>query len=409
MATPNAHAFLSASSAARWAHCTASPHFEKDFPSTTSVFAEEGTLAHSFCELYAKLRFTDMKQEEFSEGIANLQRAELYDPEMLKTAEFYADYLWRVSLEYKNPPHVVTEVRLDLTEYIPEGFGTSDCILIGDGKLTVVDYKHGKGVAVSAKDNFQMRLYALGALKRYAPFFSITQVMTAIVQPRIREDASEGISEELLTAEELGAWGEWIKPLAQAAFTGEGVEFHPGDWCHFCRGRAACKARADNYTALEDFKDIPPKGKANGADIISGNYLTNKQIGDLLNRAEGLKQWAEDLKDYALGAILNGETIPGYKVVEGRSQRKIEDPDKAVEALLRAGYPKEILYEYKLRTLTALEKAVGKKDFTSIAGEFIVKPAGAPTLVPESDRRKAYSPAAADFREVAKEAAKEAE
>ena len=376
MATPNAHAFLSASSAARWAHCTASPHFEKDFPSTTSVFAEEGTLAHSFCELYAKLRFTGMKQEEFSEGIANLQRAELYDPEMLKTAEFYADYLWRVSLEYKNPPHVVTEVRLDLTEYIPEGFGTSDCILIGDGKLTVVDYKHGKG---------------------------------AIVQPRIREDASEGISEELLSVEELREWGEWIKPLAQAAFTGEGVEFHPGDWCHFCRGRAACKARADGYTALEDFKDIAPKGKASGADIISGNYLTNEQIGDLLTRAEGLKQWAEDLKDYALGAILNGETIPGYKVVEGRSQRKIEDPDKAVEALEKAGYPKEILYEYKLRTLTALEKAVGKKDFTAIAGPYIVKPAGAPTLVPESDRRKAYSPAAADFREVAKEAAKEAE
>lgn len=401
MATPNAHAFLSASAAARWARCTASPHFEKDFPASTSVFAEEGTLAHSFCELHAKARFSNaMTQEEFTAELERLKAEELYDPEMLRTAEFYVDYLWRRAMEYEAMPHVVTEVKLDLQEYIPEGFGTSDCIMIGGKELTVIDYKHGKGVEVSAAGNFQMRLYALGALRRYAPFYRIETVRTAIVQPRITDD----VSEEVLTVDALREWGEWIKTRAQAAFTGEGADFLAGDWCRFCRGRAACKARAENYTALEDFKGIPPKGKAGGADIIKGNYLTNEQIGDLLSRAEGLKQWAEDLKDYALGAILNGEAVPGYKVVEGRTQRKIGDPDKAVEALTQAGYPKEILYEYKLRTLTALEKAVGKKDFTAIAGPYIVKPAGAPTLVPESDKRKPYSPAAADFREVAKEA-----
>ena len=252
------HAFLSASSAHRWLNCTAAPSFEAQFPKTTSAYADEGTLAHSICEIYAKRKFgVNLDRKKINAELAKLKRAEYYDPEMLETATTYVEYLVEKAMSFPNSPYVVQEIKVDFSDYVPQGFGTCDCVMIGDGKLHITDYKHGKGVKVEAVGNPQMRLYALGALKHFGAIFgdTIKTVSMGICQPRI----SEYPSEEEMTVEELRAWGESIKPLADAAYNGKG-EYHSGAWCKFCRGKAQCKARAEANSALADFKDfITPK------------------------------------------------------------------------------------------------------------------------------------------------------
>ena len=230
MATPNTHAVVTASGYERWSHCTAAPRYEEGFPEReTSVYALEGTLAHSVCELYGRKYFTVMSTRKFNADLKKLKAEKLWKDEMAKTAEFYVDTLKEKSNEYGGKiPHVSFEVRVDLSDYIPDGFGTCDCVMIGGDTLRIFDYKHGKGVPVSSVGNGQMRLYALGALKMFAPIFgdTIKRVCTAIVQPRITED----VTEEWLTVDELKAWGEQIKPKAQAAYFGMGM-FYAGDWC----------------------------------------------------------------------------------------------------------------------------------------------------------------------------------
>jgi hypothetical protein len=400
MATPTDHALLSASSSHRWLNCTAAPHYEEQFPSETSVFADEGTLAHKFAELAAKYNFNVINKRKFNSEIKKLQKDELYKDEMLETSKFYAEYLHQKSLSYNKRPYVVQEVKVDFSDYAPEGFGTCDCVMIGDDHLHITDYKHGKGVEVSAANNSQMRLYALGALKQYSAIFSgIKRVSMAIVQPRITED----ISEEELTIDELLAWGENIKPLAQKAFTGEGAEFHQGTWCKFCKGKNVCKARAENATALEDFMNIPIEGKLKPEQrLVTPTVLTDDEVADLLVRGADLVAWFNDLQEYALGAILQGREIKGFKVVAGRSNRAFTDQDGAIEAIKAAGYEETVLRkapEYK--SLSELEKLVGKKDFESLVGKFITKPLGKPTLTTADDKREPYNAAVADFKEAA--------
>ncbi len=257
MPTPIKHALLSASSAHRWLECTAAPRFEEQFPSGTSEYAEEGTLAHSICELYARQYFTTVTKRKFNAELKKLQAKERYSDEMLHTAEAYVQYLKEKALGFSSKPYVTQEIKVDFSDYVPEGFGTCDCVMIGGDTLHITDYKHGKGVPVTAVGNPQMRLYALGALKLFKPIYgdSIKNVSMGICQPRLSETASE----ETLTVEQLYSWGESIKPLANEAFNGPGV-FVPGEHCRFCKGKAQCRARAEQNTALEDVKDCVPVG-----------------------------------------------------------------------------------------------------------------------------------------------------
>lgn len=404
MATPNAHALLSASAAHRWLVCTAAPRFEEQFPSTTSEYAEEGTLAHAICELYVKKHFSPMSKRTFNSELKKLQANTHYNDEMLTTAQVYLDYLKSEAMTFPSMPFVTQEARVDLTDYIPDGFGTCDCVMIGGDTLHITDYKHGKGVPVSAENNPQMRLYALGALKMFGMIYgdSIKKVSMAICQPRLFAEPSK----EVITVEELTAWGEWVKPLAQEAYNGNG-KFCPGEHCRFCRGKAQCRARAEQNTALEDFKDCVPAGKA-APELLTMSaearqvlglptLLSDAEIGELLTRGESLVAWYNDLKEYALASILAGKEIPGYEAVEGKSNRVFKDADAVFRILTEKGWDEAVLYERKPKTLSELEKLLGKKKFAELLGEQVVKPKGAPTLAPASDKRTAYNSAASDF------------
>lgn len=402
MPTPNIHALLSASSAHRWLACTAAPHFEENFPDGTSTYAEEGTLAHAICELYARKKFTIMTTRKFNAELKKLQAQPLYQEEMLRTAEAYVEYLTEKAMSYTATPHVAMEVRVDLTDYIPDGFGTCDCIMVGGDTLHITDYKHGKGVPVSAVENPQMRLYALGALRLYSAVYGdqIKKVSMGICQPRLSEDASE----DALTAEELLAWGERIKPIAKEAYDGPGT-FCPGDHCRFCKGKAQCRARAAHFAGFSDYTGIEIAGRLDEdtrTDRIADGtpILSNADVADLLVKAEGLAAWYKDLQDYAASALLAGDEIPGFKLVEGRSNRTFTDVDEAIQALLNAGYEEAMIYDRKPKTLTELEKMLGKKAFAELLSGYVTKPKGKPTLAPASDKREAYNPGAAEFEGV---------
>lgn len=400
MPTPEKHALLSASSAARWLKCTAAPRYEEQFPETTSEYAEEGRLAHAICELKVIKKFTtQISPRTFTTRLNKLKKEPLYSPEMDKTSDLYVEHLTELAMTYNSTPSVAAEVQVDLTDYIPEGFGTCDCIMIGGDTLSITDYKHGKGVPVSAEGNPQMRLYALGALKRYRAVYgnAIKRVRMTIDQPRIQEE----VSTETITVEELLAWGESIKPIAAKAYVGLGT-FCPGEHCRFCRGKAQCKARAAQNTALEEFKDcVPQNGKKQ--PLFGQGTLTDEEIGDLLIRGKELVKWYKDLEEYALGTILKGGTIPGWKAVAGKSNRTFTDTEAALNAATAAGYDKSLLYELKPKTLTELEKLMGKAEFADKLGSFVVKPIGKPTLALLTDKREAYNPAAADFAGVTDE------
>lgn len=405
MATPTKHALLSASSSSRWLKCTASPRFEEQFDESTSQYAEEGRLAHEVCEQLAAYNFGSITKRTYNTRINKMKKDPLWQDEMIKTAEFYGQYLWEKSMSYKEKPYVTQEVQVDYSDYVPGGFGTCDCVMIGGDTLHITDYKHGKGVEVSAECNSQMRLYALGALKHYSIIYgdAIKKVAMAIVQPRI----TENVSEETITVEELKAWGESIKPTAQIAFAGTG-EFQPGSWCRFCRGKAQCRARSENFTALEDFKEALIEGKMTPPDVESYEQavcldadvppvLSDEEIADLLIRGKDLMKWYEDIQAYALEALLAGKDILGWKAVAGRSNRAFTDADKAVAAVIAVGYDEAVVYEKKAKSLSELEKLMGKKDFAEKIGTFITKPVGKPTLVEQSDKREPYNPAVADF------------
>ena len=409
MASPSSHALLSPSAAHRWLNCTMAPTYEQQFPDSSSSYAAEGTVAHAICEIYAKRKFgRNINKSALTRELNKLKKSEYYSDEMLTTAEDYVEFLAEKAMQFEHPPYVVTEIKVDLEEYIPEGFGSCDCIMIGDGRLQIVDYKHGQGVEVDAKNNPQMMLYALGALKHFTAIYgnSIKVVAMSICQPR-----RSNLSDWEIFTDQLLSWGEYIKPIAVSAFNGTG-KYQPGEWCRFCKGRAVCKARADQFSALNDFKDCVPQGKVSPeiaklpqearAALGAPNILTDEQVGELLTIGAELVKWYSDLQDYALQAILDGKDIPGYKVVAGRSSRAFKDEAAALLALRDAGYDESVFLETKVRSLSAIEKAVGKKDFGVLMADYITKPLGKPTLVEESDKRAPYSTAASDFGEVNK-------
>ena len=409
---PEKHALLSASAASRWLTCTAAPRFEEGLPESTSTYAAEGSLAHAIAELKALKKFTIMTGRTYSTRLNKLKKDPLYDPEMDKTTDLYLEHLTEQAMLYDSTPTVAVEVRVDFSEYVPEGFGTCDCVMIGGDTLSITDYKHGKGVPVAATGNPQMRLYALGALKRYAAVFgdTIKQVRMSIDQPRLNS-----YSTDLITVEELLDWGNSIKPIAQKAFSGLG-EFVPGEHCRFCRGKAQCRARANANSALEDFKGCVPAATIQPGEFVpqvhsyitpNGNevhpLLTDAEVGDLLIRGQHLIQWYKDLEEYATKRLMDGKPIEGWKLVAGRSVRTFTDQDAAIQAVIAAGYDEALVYDRKPKTLSELEKLMGKTEFAEKIGSFVVKPLGKPTLALATDKREAYNPAASDFAGVVSE------
>lgn len=400
MSSPSSHALLSPSAASRWLNCTPAPRLEAELPESTSEYAAEGTLAHSVCELLARKKFTIVKPSAHNTALKKLKKDALWDDEMLTTAATYVEHLLERYMSFPNKPYIVFEVKVDITDYVPEAFGTCDCVMIGGEELIITDYKHGKGVPVSAENNPQMMLYALGALKLYRPIYgdAIKRVSMYIDQPRLNSYGGHS-----MTVDELLAWGEnEVKQKAALAFAGLG-NFNPGDHCRFCRAKAQCRVRAGVHTALEDFKDalLPTPENRLRSEAFDGAppLLTDAEIGDLLARGKSLVDWYNSLEEYALTTLLNGGAIPGYKAVEGTSKTTFApDYDTAAAVLIEAGYDRATLYKETPETLSALDKLVGgRTKLKELLGDHLYKPAGKPTLAPESDKRPPYSSAAADF------------
>ncbi|MBG9603932.1 DUF2800 domain-containing protein [Cytobacillus firmus] len=380
-----AHALLSASASHRWLACTPSVRLEEQFPDSTSEYAEEGTLAHEIAELKLRKHFVEpISQRAFNTRLNKMKKHELYQDEMLKHTDTYLEYLQGIALSLSAAPYVAVEKRINYSSYAPEGFGTVDCLIIGGETLYVTDFKYGKGVAVSAEDNPQMKLYALGAFLEYSFLYPIKEIKLAIIQPRLNS-----ISEFTLTVEELLAWGEEIKPAAKKAFDGEG-DFVPGEHCKFCRAKAKCRARAEEFSALADFTSLKPP------------LLTDEEVGQMLEKGQHVESWIKALKEYALAECLKGNQIAGWKAVEGRGTRAYTDIDSAFNHLRVNGVDEAILYERVPLTVPKLEKQLGKKEFRELLEEagHVVKSAGKPTLAPISDKRQAVgSPdASSDFQ-----------
>lgn len=385
------HALLSPSSAHRWLNCPLAPRLEATLPEQPSEYAKEGTLAHSVCEITAKKKFKKVKAAEYNKVIRGLKKKELWDDEMLHTAETYVEHLSERAMSFENEPYITFEVKVDIGDYVPEAFGRCDCVMFGGNTLVITDYKHGKGVPVSADENPQMMLYALGALKLYQPLFggAIKNVEIYIDQPRLNSYEGWAVS-----TEDLLKWGEEIKPKAQMAFMGFG-EYHAGDWCRFCRAHGICKAQAQQMTsALDDF------GAVSGSNPA---LLTPEQMSEALAKGKCLVDWYTKLQEKSLEALLSGTKIPGYKVVEGRSVRVWTDQDKALEKLQANGVERAMIYDSVPKTLAQLEKMLGTKKFGELVGEFVTKPQGKPALATADDKRAEFNSAVADFAGVAKE------
>lgn len=369
---PTQHALLSASSAHRWLHCTGSPLLEKEFPDTTSVYAQEGTLAHELCELKLKKYTTVMPKGTYTRAHNKITKSELWQNEMESTSETYLEYVKGIMLACKIAPAVLIEKRVDFSRYVPEGFGTADCLILAGDTLHVIDYKHGKGVVVDADHNPQMMLYALGAIDELSLLYRFKSIHMVIVQPRVNN-----ISEFTMTADELREWGESVvKPKAEAAISGKG-EFEAGDWCRFCRAKQQCKTRYESNDSL-----YPELSERHDPRLI-----TLDELGEYLKRGRDMAAWLEDMKEYALSETLAGAEVPGWKAVEGRGSRAFTDTDEAVDTLIKNGIDESVLYERRVLTLAQMEKAVGKKAFGEIVGNLVVKNPGKPTLVEESDKR----------------------
>ena len=380
---PTQHALLSASSAHRWLHCTGSPLLEKDFPDSTSVYAQEGTLAHELCELKLMAYTGEITKRKLTSMKNKLMKSELWQPEMDSTSEAYLDYIKDITMSYTVKPVILTEKKVDFSQYVPEGFGTADCLILAGDTLHVVDYKHGKGVVVDADHNPQMMLYALGAMSELSLLYRFKFVHMTIVQPRV-----SNISEFTMTADELREWGESVvKPKAEAAMSGNG-EFEAGDWCRFCRAKQQCKTRYESNGSL-----YPELSAQHDPGLI-----TLDELGEYLRRGRDMAAWLEDMKEYALSESLAGADVPGWKAVEGRGSRAFTDTDEAVDTLIKNGIDESVLYERRVLTLAQMEKAVGKKAFGEIVGNLVVKNPGKPTLVEESDKRPKITnqPTAAD-------------
>lgn len=389
---PDKHALLSASSASRWLNCPPSARLTANMPDTESVYAKEGTLAHAMCEVKLMGFMTPVSKRTITAKLNKLKKNELYQPEMDRFTDVYVDYVKNLALSFDSRPGMFVEKQVDYSNYAPDGFGTSDCIIICGEDLHIIDFKYGKGVTVSAEDNPQMKLYALGAFNLYQMFYPIKQIHLSIIQPRL-----DNISEWTLSLEELLSWGESIKPISRLAYDGGG-EFKSGSHCKFCKIAATCRKRAEGNLELAKYEFAKPVSLVKKDEPT----LTDDEVGKILKTAQDLRTWVDELEKYALNAVLAGKKIDGWKAVEGRGSRKwasdIADVEKRLTTL---GYPTDIVYERKALSVAQLEKMVGKSDLENFE-DLIEKTKGKPTLVPESDKRPEYvqgTTATEDFKE----------
>lgn len=370
------HAILSASGAHRWMNCTPSARLCESYEDKGSEYAAEGTSAHMLCEYKLKAALGIRAKDPTAD-------LTYYNEEMEDCANGYAAFILEIVETAKQTcadPVVLIEQRLDFSKYVEGGFGTGDCVIITDGTLHVVDYKHGQGVLVEAEDNPQMKLYTLGALEIFDGIYDIDTVSMTIYQPR-----RDNVSTHTVFKESLYQWAEEVlKPTAELAYAGDG-EFNCGEWCMFCRAKAECRARAEAKLKLAAFEfALPP-------------LLSDEDIEEILDKLDDLTSWANDIKSYALEAALKGKQWKNYKVVEGRSNRRYVDENAVAEVAKAAGY--RDIYKQSLITVTEMEKLMTKAKFNEILGGLIDKPPGKPTLVPLSDKRPQYkiNSAAEDF------------
>lgn len=384
------HAILSPSGTERWFNCTPSVRLEQQFPDNAGVAAAEGTLAHSLGELLSRKSLKLIKKYQFEQQLAVIKADELYDNSMMDHCENYRDFvlerLYDAQARTKDAL-IFLEQKIDLTDFIPEGFGTTDVVIIADGIMDVIDLKYGKGVPVSAEENKQMMVYGLGALNAFDLMYDIHTVRMTIYQPRI-----DNISTWEISVKDLREWAETeLRPRAKLAFDGAG-EFVAGKHCRFCKARGACKANADYNLVLA-------KHEFREADL-----LKEEEISDILDRAKLFTDWLNGVTDYALDQAVNhGKKWPGYKVVEGRSNRKYTSEEAVAKALTDSGFKEEVIYEKSILGIGKMEKAIGKDVFAALLTPLIIKPAGKPALAPLSDKRAEYhsnEAAAIEFAEV---------
>lgn len=368
------HALLSPSSASRWMACTPSARAEEKHPNTTSTAAEEGTLAHELAEACALFACNQITHNAYKIRRDKVAQNAMYDTDMQEHCEDYGRFVgeaFEAAKKLDKNAILLVEQRLDMSEFAPGSFGTSDIVIVAEGFVRVIDFKYGR-FEVSAVNNAQMKMYALGAYAEHDLDYNIEQVEVTIYQPRVYTVTSS----EVLSIGVLLSWGEELTIAAEKAFKGEG-EYKVGTHCHFCRN-AACKAKGEEMLKLAK------------AEFVSPDSLTDAQVAEVVSRAGELKKWLDTVVQYATDKAKSGEDIAGLKLVQGRGKRVITDGDKLVEVLTGAGFDAALLYERKLLGLTALERAVGKARFGELTTEVITKTQGAVVIVPDADKRKAW-------------------
>ena len=374
---PKSHAILSTSSSHRWLNCNPSARLEQEFEDQETEAAAEGTAAHALCEHKLRKALKLRSKKPVSQ----------YDcDEMDDYTDGYVQFVLEQLAQAKltcPDPQVLIEQRLDFSCYVPDGFGTGDCLIIASPRLHVIDFKYGLGVLVDAYQNPQMMLYALGALRIFDCLYDITEVSMSIYQPR-----RENVSTWTISVDELMDWAEnTLRPKADLAYKGEG-EYSPGSWCQFCKAAVKCRARAEAKLDLARFEFAQPP------------LLSDAEIEEILGKLDDLTKWANEIMAYAQDAAINhGKEWAGYKLVESRTNRKYTDEDVVARAAASAGY--RDIYKKTLISITEMEKLMGKQTFKEILGGLIVKPIGKPTLVPASDKRPAITTTGAkhDFNE----------
>lgn len=372
---PTKHAFLSASASHRWLNCPPSAKLCESLPDQTSSFAQEGTDCHELCAyLVEKAIGKDVKDPT--------ENLTYYNAEMQNCAEEYCSYVLEQLEEakkYCTDPMVFIEQRLDFSRWVENGFGTGDCLILADQVLQIIDYKHGLGVLVESDHNSQMMCYALGALEAFDGIYDIDRVTMTIFQPR-----RDNISTWSCTKEELLKWAdEVLAPTAALAYEGKG-EFMAGEHCQFCKVKATCRKRAEFNLELAQY------------DFAMPDTLDEMEIAAILEKVDQLIAWGNDIKDYALVQAQAGTHFEGWKIVEGRSNRKFTDEAAVATAVTEAGFDP---YEKKLLGITAMSSLLGKKQFDELLGGLVYKPPGKPALVPESDKRPAMNTATDDFKD----------
>ena len=374
---PNSHAILSASSSHRWMNCTPSARLEREFSDRETEAAAEGTAAHALCE--HKLRRALKMRSRKPVSKYDCDEMDGYTDGYV---EFVLEQLAQAKLECADPL-VLIEQRLDFSCWVPEGFGTGDCLIVADKLLHIIDFKYGQGVLVEAEENPQMMLYALGALRLFDSLYDITEVSMSIYQPR-----RENVSTWTISVDELNAWAEnTLKPKAELAHKGEG-EYLPGSWCQFCKAAVKCRARAEEKLQLARFEFAPPP------------LLSDEEIEEILTKLDDLTKWASEIQAYAQDAAINhGKVWQGFKLVATRTNRRYTDEGAVIQAAKDAGYTD--IFRKSLIPITEMEKLMSKKEFNRILGSLVEKPQGRPTLVPVTDKRPALTNTGAgdDFTE----------